>query len=509
MSKLCHEESSDLSNSPPKPLYEPLNYEQNEIRLLRLPKQVNFKSETGSLDFTLETCELTSLRRYVAISYVWGPPVPCHTIKVNGVALTVRQNLYDFLMEALQPLERKTYHQNSGWKDWTDVEYLWIDQICIDQNNLGERADQVGKMGHIYTNAFETVLWLGTDTQETWKSEFLQVAPLPWDDQREDWWTKLPLRERVKEWLTRMFHNEYWSRSWIIQEILLSQSKMLWYGGLSITWGQFRLLNKKFRSNDTTFKDSTRGKLFEYLTSSTLRNEVGGMDMKNGTLKRGLGLADAIVRFKHLESEDPLDAVYALLSLVPQCYRSMIKIDYSIEPIALFVAVAAAIARCPWASVDADSYITACRALRDRLGLSGSEQEIHMILPTKPRAFEVLMIKPMELDEFHEWYLKAIQPRDTEPHNEDNPKSNSDWLPSLKTQSCFLLRQQNSQGQLSSEYRAAKIIERRQRLWIYHKSVTSTGSSIGQASRDIGDEWAAFVEFYGPDLIAAARLANE
>lgn len=39
---------------------------------------------------------------------------------------------------------------------------LWIDAICIDQNNISEQTDQVRHMKHIYTSADRVLIWLGS-----------------------------------------------------------------------------------------------------------------------------------------------------------------------------------------------------------------------------------------------------------------------------------------------------------------------------------------------------------
>jgi hypothetical protein len=39
--------------------------------------------------------------------------------------------------------------------------YLWVDAICIDQNNNPERSIQVTKMAEIYNRASNVCVWLG------------------------------------------------------------------------------------------------------------------------------------------------------------------------------------------------------------------------------------------------------------------------------------------------------------------------------------------------------------
>jgi hypothetical protein len=43
--------------------------------------------------------------------------------------------------------------------------YWWIDQLCINQDDLQERSAQVALMGQLYRNAFQVVVWLGERTQ--------------------------------------------------------------------------------------------------------------------------------------------------------------------------------------------------------------------------------------------------------------------------------------------------------------------------------------------------------
>jgi hypothetical protein len=44
---------------------------------------------------------------------------------------------------------------------------IWIDQICIDQNNLEERSNQVQIMGSIFQKAKQVVVWLGEEENDS------------------------------------------------------------------------------------------------------------------------------------------------------------------------------------------------------------------------------------------------------------------------------------------------------------------------------------------------------
>ena len=42
------------------------------------------------------------------------------------------------------------------------VEFMWIDAICINQDDLAERSEQVSKMRTIYEGPEEVLVWLGS-----------------------------------------------------------------------------------------------------------------------------------------------------------------------------------------------------------------------------------------------------------------------------------------------------------------------------------------------------------
>lgn len=71
------------------------------------------------------------------------------TIMIDGYALPIRSNLYSALR-----------HMRSA----EVVMPLWIDAICINQNNIVERNEQVQRMANIYRGASQLLIWLGDAT---------------------------------------------------------------------------------------------------------------------------------------------------------------------------------------------------------------------------------------------------------------------------------------------------------------------------------------------------------
>lgn len=84
---------------------------------------------------------------YVALSYVWGEKSSEDPLlQVDGQTLQIRESLW-------QALEALTTHGSPI--------RLWVDQICIDQDNKAEREQQVRLMSRIYSQAQRVVDWLG------------------------------------------------------------------------------------------------------------------------------------------------------------------------------------------------------------------------------------------------------------------------------------------------------------------------------------------------------------
>jgi hypothetical protein len=89
---------------------------------------------------------------FEALNYVWGVALWSHTIQVNAKPFFVTSNLYSALKELRQP-DRKRL--------------IWVDAMCINQQDNAEKTVQVQSMRDIYARASRTLIWLGNDTKAT------------------------------------------------------------------------------------------------------------------------------------------------------------------------------------------------------------------------------------------------------------------------------------------------------------------------------------------------------
>jgi hypothetical protein len=228
--------------------YEPLNEAKREIRLMTL-----FAGARGDgISIELNTTSLdavggSSNPKYEALSYAWGSEDRPATISVHDFSaakngsLTVTQNL----AEALQHLR----YEDRG-------RILWIDAICVNQQNLAERSSQVQWMVDIYSLAKLVVAWLGpVDEDSSLAMELLSSLGSRF---KVDWtsYTILSLTEEDKHLADRsrpllydlqecsaivsLLRRSWFWRIWIRQEIQKANAAVLLCGSSTISWDCFR-----------------------------------------------------------------------------------------------------------------------------------------------------------------------------------------------------------------------------------------------------------------------------
>ncbi|KAF2110440.1 heterokaryon incompatibility protein-domain-containing protein [Lophiotrema nucula] len=140
---------TDRFEAPPFE-YSVLDAQSTNIRLLRFDLDTPYLPSGGSrcllVELLLNCFPFDDCPDYHALSYVWGDPTAKVPISVNGKAFAVTENL----MLILSHLRRKSFE---GW--------IWIDAICIDQNNMSEKSSVVQQIPSIYEHAKLTLAWLG------------------------------------------------------------------------------------------------------------------------------------------------------------------------------------------------------------------------------------------------------------------------------------------------------------------------------------------------------------
>lgn len=139
--------------STSKYTYSPLLPGHRSIRLLRLhPSSVS----DAPIQCQLFNYSLTFPRRsfhlYECLSYVWGSSENKQHILIDGKLFNITQNLHAALIRL-----RDAYIDR----------IMWVDAICMNQDDVKERTHQVKSMAMIYAYASRVVVWLGEEADES------------------------------------------------------------------------------------------------------------------------------------------------------------------------------------------------------------------------------------------------------------------------------------------------------------------------------------------------------
>ncbi|KAF3038990.1 hypothetical protein E8E12_004196 [Didymella heteroderae] len=279
--------------------HHPLDISRQQIRLLRLLRtsEPDHTHYTNPIRCEIKIFDVDAAPQYVTLSYTWGPPTPLNTVDINGDLFKVRENLFDFLAQ---------YQDHPA-----NTDYLWIDQLCIDQDNIEERNHQVRLMSQIYKGCLRAIVWLDKSSHDA-AYEYKASTGMPGGGD------PCPI-----------LFNPYFSRIWIVQEVLLAPEVRLLCGGIWIDWA--------------TLGEAARS--LRYTAEPVLQN-LQNLWYTETKAHLSWRLQSTIMRFVHNDCQDPRDKVYGLLSLTTD--GDVIEVDYNKSVAKVFLDTVNAIFEQTW-----------------------------------------------------------------------------------------------------------------------------------------------------------------
>ena len=272
----------------------------------------------------LHTVLLGEVPEYHALSYFWGTTYR----KDRFLGFSITDNLYSALVNLAEPEPR----------------FWWIDALCINQEDVQEKNQQVKLMKDIYSRAKKVFVWLG---QPCWVTFELLL----------NIWEKVGLERLISgkadydhgvlhrfglpdtpdpSWysLLRFFARPYFSRIWVVQELVIA--------GYANTIGvcgrvQFPWL---FLAGPMNWL------LWQQILSAVETHPSGDFEPRSTIVMRlsallswpkRLGWEDLLMYSLHLDSTDPRDKIIALSGLVSEQDSSLagLTFDYG-QPVADF-----------------------------------------------------------------------------------------------------------------------------------------------------------------------------
>ena len=262
---------------------------------------------------------------YEALLYTWGDAM----ISENGYIRNEEDTSKPCMTLGLRP-NLTLALRNLRHSDETRV--LWIDAICINQDDIQERNEQVKRMTSIYTMAKRVIIWLGEEADNSkhalhtlqhigrqlnvTKSGRIIAAH---DAVEPQWWRNdhsLPFDQSTWQGVMNLVERAWFYRVWCWQEVKLGSSHAyLQCGSEGIPWRKFWMaiccINNKDSLPSTRFRERCRHIVF-------LDYQSAGHSLSNILdISRSKGCAD------------PKDKIYGLLGMTARYFSSSIVVDYS------------------------------------------------------------------------------------------------------------------------------------------------------------------------------------
>ncbi|KAN0112369.1 Heterokaryon incompatibility protein (HET) domain containing protein [Hyaloscypha variabilis] len=336
--------------------YSPLPKDRSEFRLVRL------LPGPTSAEIEIEIFHAARSSRYEALSYAWGAPERTDVALVRGQVNPTEpakplspSKLDSFLKLSSQnepSLPRTTIGITHNLavalrhlRDEKSPRVLWIDALCINQDDLVERSVEVLDMGSIYSLAEQVVVWTGPSSEDTGLAlttlRAIGSGVYVRDGYRlvnrsGSWalslWKDLEaLKSQRPNWfaIRNLLRREWFSRLWVLQEVGLATNAILYAGQHTIDWKIFVLALEWTWGILAQINELIQGLEFEDFGSNsihgfiTLSREL--QDMKRPALSNLL----AITSYFHCS--DPRDRLYAIRDLTRPEDRKDIVPDYSIR----------------------------------------------------------------------------------------------------------------------------------------------------------------------------------
>ncbi|KAH7079843.1 heterokaryon incompatibility protein-domain-containing protein [Paraphoma chrysanthemicola] len=315
--------------------YRRLDPELSFIRLIRIHRT----DESSPIVLSIRHASLDDNEPFNALSYAWGDESPLHDIVIHdddrSTYISIRQNLYDFLLTA----------RNSE-KDWS-LEWIWIDQICINQSDHEERCHQVAQMGWIYSKALSTIVWPGLTTHEHDRASDLASSTLLCDKDEVEAIRNTPVAisemapiepalpsESAVRLLSMatdsLIRAPYWSRLWIIQEIVIASQVYIVIAGQIWDFSEFLLvlvmLDARLKCSESKMERHIADDLQDLRDWADMiwfQHKLGKANIKLNSWALVFVLAAGA------KCTSPLDRVYGVMALVPK--ELQVYPDYSVS----------------------------------------------------------------------------------------------------------------------------------------------------------------------------------
>ncbi|KAK7212619.1 hypothetical protein V2G26_019797 [Clonostachys chloroleuca] len=270
---------------------------------IRLARIIHSNHQDGSdIRLKLEKFQLSSAPSFYALSYTWGAPNECKAIFVNGEKFLIRENLWYFLWQGRIP---------------DQCQYLWIDALCINQEDAVEKSHQVHLMGKIYSKALLVLVWLGVAADGSdFVMDIMESRGACVDHSVQghlQWYAEINYAGRdlahfhpscvaTCTSIIKFFERQYWKRVWIVQELCLARDRRVLCGTKAV---EFPCLQTLWGSSVSLCEDDFLSPVLRLVCQIARTGK-----------KPAFHLRELLIHTKPQQCGDKHDRVYALLGLL-------------------------------------------------------------------------------------------------------------------------------------------------------------------------------------------------
>jgi hypothetical protein len=288
--------------------------------LLQPSKDLEAGIQCSLICVTLDECDKDIAEHYIALSYVWGDATAKRQISVDGAKLEITASL-DCALRHLRDASR--------------VLRVWADGICINQDDFDDRNRQVRIMSSIYSLAHHTIIFLGPCSPEhEIVMEFLASRDYRLDKPKKLVKSGENSLDGMLEILVEenLLTNPWFTRVWILQELVLSADPWVQYGTIRIRWDTF--CNPILSSTSSVWSPDSRKHLSAMNDArSKFKGGKVGKVGKDGTpsVSPGNDIWGLLRERRGSGASDPRDMIYAHLSLTDLKQQASISIRYDLS----------------------------------------------------------------------------------------------------------------------------------------------------------------------------------
>ncbi|KAL9601238.1 MAG: hypothetical protein Q9219_002643 [cf. Caloplaca sp. 3 TL-2023] len=253
--------------------------------------------------------------KYEALSYTWGDPTIKCLIHVDDKPFAITTSLYIALKYLRKSKRPRT---------------LWIDAICINQEDLAEKTHQVSMMRSIYGSASGVLVWLGESDKDIRKAMAL-LKRMDKSNINVLW----PAEEDLapfKPGLDKLFNKPWWSRLWVVQEVIVASTYPT--VGCGRMWVPWSVVKRAMLI--TSIRGGPDGRLPRKATTwqDFAMLPVIGPKHPSNDMHWGRKLKDLLLATSDRDSTLPHDKIFALLGMTTKTTSDQLQVDYT-QPFAV------------------------------------------------------------------------------------------------------------------------------------------------------------------------------